>query len=356
MKPQVGPSKPIAIDLFAGAGGTTLALKRSGFDVPVAIEIDPVKAATLFRNQPDTAVLGLQGTNGDVTKVVSTDIYRAGLPRDRPLDLLVACPPCQGYSTQGKQNPRDPRNFLFEHVLRLAAALRPKAVVVENVPGMASTADGTFLSQLLSGLQGLGFETEVWKLTASRFGVPQDRQRLFIVAASDVVSPPRGRGRSPTTWEAIADLPETTFRPAARRAVLIGYRRASISGYASQLRGRQKGVTGVEKSRHARRLVRRISHLRWGEIDPLTKHRRLHPFRPASTLTAGTRTRTACRPIHPYRNRTLTVREAARLASFPDWYEFHPVISEAWNEIGNAVPPLMAQAVFQRVRSALRSS
>ena len=144
----------MAIDLFAGAGGTTLALTRTGFIVPVAVEIDPAKAATLKANNPGVAVLGLPGTVGDVAKIDADDIYNAGLLRHERLDLLVACPPCQGYSTQGKQSPRDPRNRLFEDLLRLVEELNPRAVVVENVPGMASTHGGRFLSELLFRARG----------------------------------------------------------------------------------------------------------------------------------------------------------------------------------------------------------
>jgi DNA (cytosine-5)-methyltransferase 1 len=101
--------------------------------------------------------------------------------------------------------------------------------------------------------------------------------------------------------------------------------------------------------------VKRFRKIKWGQRDRPTDHRRLHPHKPAPTITAGTRSLTSCRPIHPYADRVLTVREAARLASFPDWYEFPPLTAEAWSQIGNSVPPLMAKAVFGRVKSFLDS-
>ncbi len=345
----------IAVDLFAGAGGTTLALNRAGFDVPVAVEVDPTKAHTLKSNLPQTVVLGDEGTVGDVTLVDALDLYGAGLPRDRPLDLLVACPPCQGYSTQGRHNPKDPRNRLFEDILRLTGELDPRAAVVENVPGMASTAGGRFLSELMSGLAALGYDVDLWVLRADELGVPQQRERLFVIASKVGLPQRPARRPSPSVWEAIADLPSRRFLRLEKRGRPLRYKREAASQYARALRAQEQSVTGVDESRHAAHLRSRFSKLRWGKIDPTTKHRRLNPNRPAGTITAGTRSRTACRPVHPHQDRVLTVREGARLASFPDWYQFPPVISEAWTEIGNAVPPLMAEAVFGQLRVALEA-
>ncbi len=348
--------KPLAVDLFAGAGGTTLALTRSGFEVPVAVEIDPVKAGTLRGNMPSVNVLGVGATVGDVTRIKANDLYRAGLPRDRRLALLVGCPPCQGYSNQGNQNPRDPRNRLFEEILRLADELNPRAVVVENVPGMAFTAGGRFLSQLLSGLAGLGYGVDIWDLRGDELGVPQRRDRLFIVGAEGR-TPERPASRSsPSVWRSIADLPSRPFGRLDGRLRPVKYKRAAASSYARRLRRPDGMVNNVDRSRHEPELLRRLSKLDWGRVDPKTKHRRLHPSRPAPTITAGSRSRTACRPIHPYQDRVLTVREGARIASFPDWYEFPAVLSEAWSQIGNAVPPLMAEAVFQQVLVALETA
>jgi DNA (cytosine-5)-methyltransferase 1 len=343
-----------AIDLFAGAGGTTLALKRAGFRVPVAVEIDPLRASTLAANHPDTKVLGLPATVGDVERVTGRDIRDAGKVARRGVDLLVGCPPCQGFSIQGNRNPRDGRNRLFEDLLRLASEILPRAVVVENVPGMATLSGGRFFSSLMSGLEGIGFDTVLWRLRASELGIPQDRERLFVIAtrgsrtpiAPSTVSPP-------TVWEAIADLPSVPFSSLADRGRPVPYARGPASRYAACLRGRRRTVFAVERTRHAHYLERRFAALAWGEVDEKTRHRRLDPDRPAPTLTAGSRMRTACRPVHPFENRVLTVREAARLASFPDSYAFSPQIAVAWSEIGNAVPPLMASSVFKSVAASL---
>ncbi len=345
-----------ALDLFAGAGGTALALKQAGFEVPVAVEIDSAKAATLRRNQPATKVLGVKGTCGDVTKLEADDLAPAQVDGLNGYDLVVGCPPCQGYSLQGSRNPRDPRNRLFEDLLRLAIALRPSAVVMENVPGMASLSGGRFLSSFLSGLEGAGYSTTIWRLRASDFGVPQLRERLFVIGMrrGKLPSPP-AKVRPPTVWQAIADLPTETYEVVADGRTHHAYSGRAGSVYASALRGRKRKVSGVALTRHDPDVSARLSRLKFGEVDPRTRHRKLNPNGLATTLTAGSRKRTACRPAHPYEGRVLTVREAARLASFPDWYEFPDNIAEAWSQIGNAVPPRMAQAVFESVRDALIS-
>ena len=343
-----------ALDLFAGAGGTTLALRKAGFEVPIAVEIDPAKATTLHYNQPATSVLGVRGTVGDVTRLDASDVTLATTAGRRPYDLVVGCPPCQGYSTQGNREPRDPRNRLFEDLLRLATALRPSAVVMENVPGMSTLSAGRFLSSFLSGLEGGGYATTIWTVRACDVGVPQLRERLFVVGMrnGNPPSPPK-KQPPPTVWEAIADLPTAPYNVVAEGWTHHAYRGPAKSKYAGSLRGRKRKVSGVTLTRHDPEVVSRLSRLKFGQLDPMTRHRRLDPNGVATTITAGSRIRTACRPAHPYEGRVLTVREAARLASFPDWYEFPENIAEAWSQIGNAVPPLMAQAVFESVRGAI---
>lgn len=355
VKDSGGRLKLVAIDLFAGAGGTTLGLRRAGFDVRLAVELDPAKALALAGNHPRTNVLGLPGTVGEVRKLAAADIATAaGLNGGSP-DLVVGCPPCQGYSTQGKHRSDDARNYLYMEFVRLVEGLGPKAVVFENVPGMATLHDGRFLADLLERLGHIGYEPTVWHLKASELGVPQVRQRLFVAAlAGTKPGRPPYRRRAVAVWDAIADLPAAPAKPRGEPSRPVRYSGSPRSAYAAALRGKRQTVTGCEVSRHSPSLVARFRRLEWGQADQPTWHRRLHPHQPAPTLTAGTRTRTACRPVHPYADRALTVREGARLASFPDWYKFPPQIAEAWSQIGNCVPPLMAEAVFRRVWVFLR--
>ena len=331
-----------------------MGLKYAGFDTRVAVEIDQVKAETYSANHPDTVVLGAGGTCGDVRKVSGREIANLAKLGDSKPDILVGCPPCQGYSLLGKRNPDDPRNFLYLEFVRLTKEMRPKSIVMENVPGLETLHGGTFLRAVRSRLRRLGYSTVVWHLQASDFGVPQNRRRVFVVGilGKKPGAPPLSRkGKQVRVWEAIADLP--AGKPRRNASVLRYYRRQPRSKYAARLRGTRSRVDACDTTVHAESLVKRFSRIRWGKLDRPTHHRRLHPWRCAPTITAGSRTRTSCRPIHPFADRVLTVREAARLASFPDAYEFPSHIAESWSQIGNAVPPLMARAVFSRVRSFL---
>lgn len=333
-----------------------MGLSRAGFSVRVAVDIDPARALSLAANHPRTRVLGIPGTCGDVREISGAELVAMSGLSEQVLDLLVACPPCQGYSLQGRRDADDPRNHLYREFVRLASELRPLALTFENVPGMASLNRGLFLSDLLDSLEMIGYESVVWRLRASELGVPQMRERIFVVGlrGQEPGTPPRKR-REVSVWDAIADLPVLPPRPRGSEWRKARYRRRPRSSYAAALRGRRTTVTGCERTDHDPSLVERFRKLRWEEVDPPTWHRRLHPHKPAPTLTAGSRSRTACRPVHPYAHRVLTVREAARLASFPDWYRFPNNTAEAWSQIGNSVPPLMARAVFARLRSFLSS-
>jgi len=349
---------PVAIEVFAGAGGAGLGLTWAGFDTRVAVEIDATKAATYALNHPGTRVLGADGTCGDVRRVTGKDLASVAEIDDTQPDLLVGCPPCQGFSVGGKRDPNDPRNRLYLEFVRLAGELRARSVVFENVPGFVSLHDGIFFRDLKSRLEKIGYKTAVWFLQASDLGVPQTRMRVFVVGIRDKAPgapPPRKRGPKTNVWDSIADLPVAGPREKGAPSAFLSYRGPPRSAYAAFLRGQNVKVDSCERTRHEPGLVERFRAMRWGEMDQPTRHRRLHPYRPAPTITAGTRDSTSCRPVHPYANRVLTVREAARLASFPDWYEFPPLIAESWSEIGNCVPPLMAQAVFGSVNSFLAS-
>jgi len=350
-------TKPLAIDLFAGAGGATLGLRRAGFHVPVAVEIEKGKAQTLQENHRHTRVLGLN-EDGDMRSLTGEAILRAGGLSLGDVDLMVACPPCQGFSLLGRRDPEDERNDLFQEAVRFALDIGPTVLVVENVPGILSFEDGTAVEELRDSLETEGYETDLWDLNAADYGVAQSRRRIFIVAADGVPlpDPPAALRRpSPTVWDAIADLPQATRRTRPPTTSEFQYRSNPKSAYARALRGRRAGVANCEVTHHSPEMVRRFAALGPGEIDKPTHHRRLRPDKPASTITAGTRSRTACRPIHPYRDRVLTVREGARLAGFPDWYRFPATISAAWEEIGNCVPPPLAEQVFVQLKETATS-
>ena len=347
--------RPIAVDLFAGAGGTTLGLRRAGFDVRVAVDCDPHKARTLSINNPGVNVLGIPGTVGDVRRIDGNTIRSAGGIRKGSVALVSGCPPCQGFSLQGNRDPGDPRNELPFEFTRLVRELAPRSVVFENVVGIKSFSSGSVIGSVNGRLHRAGYETEMWELDAQDYGVPQARKRIFVIGLRgiDLPMPPRPSGKTIGAWEAIADLPARRMSSRCAESMPIRYRSDSRSSFAKAMRGRRRRVANCETTTHAPSILRRITSLDWEERDDKTWHRRLHPRKPAPTLTAGSRTRTACRPIHPYSDRVITVREGARLASFPDWYRFPRHIAESWSQIGNAVPPMIAEKIFRRIRDCL---
>jgi DNA (cytosine-5)-methyltransferase 1 len=349
---------PTAIDLFSGVGGTALGLAWAGYDLRLAVDFDRSKAEWLAKNHPGRRVLGVAGTEGDVRRLRPEDLLAWARLRQGELSLLVGCPPCQGYSLQGNREVDDERNYLYRRYLALVAATQPTAVGFENVPGIETLGDGRFVSDLLSELDSLGYDIRALSLNARDFGLPQDRRRIFVLGLKEETPPaPRLRGPTLGTGPAIADLPERPLVPRESESLAIPYAGEPESDYARALRvdAAEAVVRNCEVSRHAAEIRQRFHRLEPGESDPTTRHRRLEASEPSTTLTAGTPSRTACRPVHPSRDRVLTVREAARLTSFPDWYNFPRQIAEAWCLIGNAVPPLMAREVFRPLWRQLSS-
>lgn len=354
-----GRRRPTAIDLFSGVGGTALGLEWAGFDLRLAVDFDPAKAAWLKRNHPGSKVLGVEGTDGDLRKLTASEILsQAGLSEGE-LDCLVGCPPCQGYSLQGNRVVDDERNFLYRRFLEIVAELEPAAVGFENVPGIETLGEGRYLADLLSELDSLGYDVRALHVNARNLGLPQDRERVFVLGLKgEEPGVPAEQDSVLGSGRAIADLPERKLIPREKESRAVAYRGDPSSDYAKALRNdsRSPTVRNCEVSRHDDDILARFRDLEPGESDPSTHHRRLDASQPSTTLTAGTPSRTACRPVHPKRDRVLTVREAARLTSFPDWYRFPRQIAEAWCLIGNAVPPLMAREVFRPLWAELAAA
>lgn len=338
-----------AVEICAGGGGMSTGIAQAGFDVRAAAEIDPDQAAVFARNHPTTRLL--QGSQGDIRSLSGERLMEAaGLARG-DLDLLAGGIPCQGFSSNGKRRLADPRNSLWTHVPRLARETGARLVVVENVPGMLSLGNGKFVAGLRAGLEHEGYVVSILKVDAADYGVPQHRKRLFIVGAPDAVELPPKPKAPVSVWEALRDLPEG---PADDPAVNEGLPYAAPpSDYARALRGDQKRVMDCAVVNHADFLVKRFRLLKAGQRDEPTRHRRLHARRPSYTMLAGAKTITACRPVHPYRHRVLTVREGARLFGYPDSYRFAPTVQKSWYALGNSVPPPLASAMFSHLAALL---
>jgi DNA (cytosine-5)-methyltransferase 1 len=375
---------PIAVEIFAGIGGLSLGLERAGFDVAAAVEFDSNHSAVHNFNFPKTALI-----RGDAAKVSLrqvSDAVRRGLNahgceerRSGPIDLLAGGPPCQGFSDGGTHDPNDKRNQLIFEFARFVRELKPRFFIMENVPGLLRSRHKTAWDRLINQLtdSGYGVATPA-VLSASDFGVPQNRDRLFLLGwrvGEDPLSAPAA-GAFPTAKvrDAFRALPNASSFPELYEQDVLAFDRLGKRGresladadaaYARRLRDddpargfrrpwADKKISGMALTHHSDKVVKRFEKTRAGERDSISRYARLDPSGLCPTLRSGTGpdhgSHTPPRPIHPSGKRVITVREAARLHSFPDWFSFHATKWHAWRGIGNAVPPLLAQAVARQI-------
>jgi len=348
----------VGVDLFAGAGGMSLGAANAGIEVSVAVEVGAAACRTYSRNHPATKVV-----NADIRTLPGIDIDR----RDREL-VVFGGPPCQGFSTsnQRTRNDANPRNWLFLEFLRIVEYLSPEWVVFENVAGILQTSGGTFIDAFRARLICLGYRLSEGLLDSVSFGVPQRRSRYFVVGCRDR-DPPGLEAEQPaspavTFADATADLPALANGAETDE---LEYCSPPRSEYAEKLRRGLSRCTGHLVTRNGDAIIERYPFIpqggNWRDIPQVLMgsysnrfrchtgiYRRLAENEPS--IVIGNFRKNML--IHPTQDRGLSVREAARLQSFPDTYVFVGTIGIQQQQVGNAVPPLLAQAVFASIRSA----
>jgi DNA (cytosine-5)-methyltransferase 1 len=410
--------RPIAVDLFCGVGGMGLGFEQAGFDVVAAVEHDPAHAGAHRFNFPhceviDKDVSKLDG--GEVLRAVKTGLRRHGRPASRlpQIDVIFGGPPCQGFSVGGKLDAADPRNRLVERFVRLVEQLQPRAFVIENVPAMASRVlpgcSNPVPVWLAGRMKRAGYElSEPRVLNASRYGVPQDRRRLLLIGtrrgegapelptATTAALPKRpemrprpgeaghrsthaGLANGPSVADAIGDLPDLDgFEELLLNDEVVladdvlALSRALRSPYASRLAGddrdpadlayarawRPEMLTSSMRTVHTSEVVDRFRATPRGHQERVSRLYRLHGDGLAPTLRAGSGPEkgsySAPRPIHPDLDRVVSVREAARLHGFPDWFRFTAAKWHGFRQVGNAVPPPLAREIAVAVRDGLK--
>ena len=351
-----------AMDLFSGAGGMSIGLEKAGFTLIYANEVNKDAAATYSYNFPHVHL--------ETSDIRQVNVSRLNTDLELPkVDLIAAGIPCQGFSTAGKRNPRDHRNQLYKEVLRFVREFKPKFVVIENVVGMMFAAKGLFVKRIESGLRELGYSVHCRILSASSYGVPQRRKRLFIIGSSCRVSSkqlfPRAAKTRLSASQALSDLSFLGVDAAAER-----YKRPPRSAYQKLMRADSSVLRNHRSPKHSQRV-----QTMFAAIPPGTNARsvfgenysgkrvrfKLHPRKPSNTLTTLPEDL-----IHYSQNRILTVREMARLQSFPDSFVFlgprttgGPQRQNAcpqYTQVGNAVPPLLAEAVLTNLADMVRQN
>jgi len=358
--------RPTAIDLFSGAGGLSLGFEQAGFDIAAAVEIDPVHAAVHKYNFPKCNTICK-----DITELSAEDLYSS-----TDIDVIVGGPPCQGFSLIGKRDIDDPRNDLVFQFMRMVREIRPKYFVMENVAGLTIGIAKRFLEDVIADIEMYGYKIvdPYQVLNAKDYGVPQSRQRLFLIGYRyDQLKPqyPLEHNEKPTVQDAIFDLPNIDDYSELMESDQLIYSVNPVSTYAKILHGSlmdsgdfsysrkwdQSVLTGCLRTQHTQKSVDRFKATTEGETEPISRFLKLNPLGICNTLRAGTdKTRgayTSPRPIHPRDNRCISVREAQRLHSYPDWFRMHSTKWHGFREVGNSVPPYLARAVATQIISAL---
>jgi DNA (cytosine-5)-methyltransferase 1 len=374
---------PVAIDLFSGVGGLSLGLEWAGFDVRLGLDFDHHALKTFTANHRGKGLLA------DVSEVSGKDLLaEAGVSE---VDLLAGGPSCQGFSTHGKRFADDKRNFLYKEFLRLVAEIRPATVLLENVRGMLLSKRGAFRREIEESFRDLGYAIEGKLVLAADYGVPQLRHRVIFLATrlSDLpiaapapsfadagrleVDPTIGRPHR-TVADAISDLP---LWGVDRHDMPVRYAGPAASEYQAETRsagevvfnhvtktpsdlalsiisrvGQGEGLRSIPPEDLPDRF-KRMRTISTGALrrDCTTLYYRLAEDRPSYTITCYFTNVSAGAFTHPFADRSISPREAARLQSFPDWFRF--LGAYVPRQIGNAVPPLMAAAFGGAIREHL---
>lgn len=377
--PALQVSRPIAIEIFAGIGGLSLGLEWAGFNVTAAIELDPIHSAVHRFNFPQTVLIqeDARRISSRTARTLAEQVLRE---TSHPIvDLVAGGPPCQGFSSGGIHDPEDDRNGLLLTFARLVGAIRPRYFMMENVPGLLGAKHQKTWLSLLRAFAKAGYDTgHPTILNASDFGVPQRRRRLFLygwLRGEVPLLPPTGcHSPAVSVREAFSLLPDASKYPELYAQDILEYSsdrllpRASKGNarfrFAQELRSTRsvdiyerawnpEVLSGMSLTRHAERVLERFARTPPNGREPVSRYQRLSWSGQSPTLRSGTDrdhgSHTPPRPIHPHGGRVITVREAARLQSFPDWFTFHSTKWHAWRGIGNSVPPLLAEAVLRPI-------
>jgi DNA (cytosine-5)-methyltransferase 1 len=410
----MGKSEFIAADLFSGAGGLSFGFQQAGFHIALANDINPEYANTYQENHPDTKFFC-----ESVEDLSAPDVLKAAGLRKNDIDVLIGGPPCQGFSINApKRLQEDARNHLFQHYGRLVLeGLRPKVVLMENVPGMLSLEGGDFIKAIYDLFQGAGYRMRHMVLCAAHYGIPQERWRLIFIGTllkdAEITfpkpthyAPVRANftGGRDLTWlrfirkgderprlegqlsfpyhntlryplrrflpvrDAIGDLPCLAIRGGSEE---MDYSSAPDTLYQRAMRRNSTKLYNHFAGVLSKQNLERLRHIppggSWRDIphellpkgmklarrsDHTRRYGRIDPDGLSGTIL------TKCDPhwgsfFHWSQDRALTVREAARIQSFPDTYRFYGSRVSQYEQVGNAVPPLLAKALADHIKMTI---
>lgn len=342
-----------AIDLFAGCGGFSCGFQKAGFDITMAVEFDKMIASSYAKNHLKTKVIV-----DDIKNVDNDKIFKKG-----SADVIIGGPPCQGFSMAGARIRggfiEDPRNYLFKHYFNIVKIVRPKIFVLENVKGILTLKNGKIFDEIKRSFESLGYKVQYKVVRASDFGIPQSRERVVIFGSlfnfelnneintlrNKITFEDKDFFRIPTVYESISNLPEPSVNGVAAD---LKYK----NNYQKYLGSKNKTTYNHISTKHNEKAFERIKKIKINENftvlneDIKSVHSgsygRLDPDGVAPTITTRFDTPSGGKFIHPFEDRTITPREAARIQSFPDDFVFYGNKTSICKQIGNAVPPKLA--------------
>jgi DNA (cytosine-5)-methyltransferase 1 len=330
------------LDLFCGCGGLSLGFQSVGFNITAGVDNDTEALGTFSKNFP-----GAIAHNADMTNLAESFTDSLG-----KIDVILGGPPCQGFSIAGKRNAKDPRNTLTNSYIEIVGKLDPRIVVIENVTNILGMGNGIFRETIIKRLESLGYSVSIEKLLASEFGVPQHRKRVFFIGVKGdhIWANEIDNLRTPkliTCADALDDLPALTENIGSE---LQDYRLSSQNDYQSLMRDSSEHVFNHIAVEHKERTKQIIAMVPDGgnykdlplELQGTRKVNiawtRMNSQKPCFTIDAGHN-----HHFHYRYNRVPTVRECARIQSFPDKFIFLGKRTSQYKQVGNAVPPLLAE-------------
>jgi len=352
----------LVIDLFSGCGGSAVGFRQIGFKIAVAVDINKVASETFKINFPETVVL-----NQNITTLSGRDLLKAAGTDSGDNIILLGCPPCQGYSTARRAGQRlsEPRNMLVFEFARIIREIKPKFFIMENVPGLANGIGKEIFSQVIRKIKSAGYSNYAYKvIDTADYGVPQRRKRLLFIGTNDskiTISLPAPTNADTnsnkgllkpwnTVKDAISDLP----------SIHAGEKHSKDKMHASA------NLSELNIKRLKSTPKNGGSRNSWPDELVLECHKNVNGYKdiygrmrwdsPSPTITGGCCMLSKGRFGHPEQNRAISLREAARLQTFPDNFIFSGNFGDIASQIGNAVPPLLTRRIGYLIQRLCKNS
>jgi DNA (cytosine-5)-methyltransferase 1 len=345
------------VDIFSGAGGLSCGMEMAGWRCLLGVDFDKWAMQSFAANHRHA-----HAYCGDVA-MLSEEKIKEFVGKEK-IHAVVGGPPCQGFSTVGPGNPKDQRNRLFEHFVRIVGVLNPDFVVMENVTGLLAKKNEKTLEAIFRYFQNIGYQMDVRILSAEEYGVPERRRRTIIIGSKVGVTIefPLASHQSPNTENSIT--PVVTVEKALKGLNKKSGLNHDLASAAIKNQLDLKRIQRIPPGKGIRYQKDEMAYLKdkklrlnvdWSKLPEnrfrQTKYQRLDPKKPSPTIMTHRHSY-----YHPTEDRFLTVREGARLQSFPDDFIFHGNVSAQWRQVGNAVPPLLGRAIGEALAKMIKKS